>query len=186
MTYFVTKMPFSHSPPTLVHVQRKHEAQTGPPFQIKLGEIIHHNLRAFLSLSIPRPPFNSSILNLCASYSIPWHRNFCPAPNVSVPCLPGFYCPSNTAQPTLCCKGYLCSPDTKTIEVCPEGFFCPIASTKAVSCASRAFFVSSTHILPPPPSSSHPLPSRYFLFSSFRATSWRFAPKAPRPSRSMA
>ncbi|KAF9363458.1 hypothetical protein BGX34_004108 [Mortierella sp. NVP85] len=59
-------------------------------------------------------------------------RNFCAVPYVSVPCLPGFYRPANTAQLTLC-KGYLCSPDTKTIKVCPEGFFCPIALTKAVS-----------------------------------------------------
>ncbi|KAK3828723.1 MAG: hypothetical protein J3Q66DRAFT_435206 [Benniella sp.] len=65
--------------------------------------------------------------------------NFCAVPNVSVPCLPGFYCPANTAQPTLCCKGYLCSPDTKTIEVCPEGFFCPIASTKALPCNFLAY-----------------------------------------------
>ncbi|KAF9208073.1 hypothetical protein BGZ59_010806 [Podila verticillata] len=65
--------------------------------------------------------------------------NFCPAPNVSVPCLPGFYCPANTAQPTLCCKGYLCSADTTTIEVCPEGFFCPMASTKALPCNFLAF-----------------------------------------------
>ncbi|KAG0326947.1 hypothetical protein BGZ99_008712 [Dissophora globulifera] len=65
--------------------------------------------------------------------------NFCAAPNVSVPCLPGFYCPTNTAQPTLCCRGYLCSADTTTIEVCPEGFFCPIASTKALPCNFLAF-----------------------------------------------
>lgn len=65
--------------------------------------------------------------------------NFCAAPNVSVPCLPGFYCPANTAQPTLCCKGYLCSPDTKTIEVCPAGYFCPPASTRALPCNFLAF-----------------------------------------------
>ncbi|KAK5816168.1 P-loop containing nucleoside triphosphate hydrolase protein, partial [Linnemannia elongata] len=64
---------------------------------------------------------------------------FCAAPNISVPCLPGFYCPANTAQPTLCCKGYLCSPDTKTIEVCPAGFFCPAASTRALPCNFLAF-----------------------------------------------
>ncbi|KAK3831371.1 MAG: hypothetical protein JOS17DRAFT_828956, partial [Linnemannia elongata] len=64
---------------------------------------------------------------------------FCAAPNVSVPCLPGFYCPANTAQPTLCCKGYLCSPDTKTIEVCPAGYFCPPASTRALPCNFLAF-----------------------------------------------
>ncbi|KAF9121672.1 hypothetical protein BGW39_010354 [Mortierella sp. 14UC] len=52
--------------------------------------------------------------------------NFCAAPNASVPRLPGFYCPANTAQPTLCCKGYLCSPDTKTIELpCNFLAFCP-------------------------------------------------------------
>ncbi|KAF9431406.1 hypothetical protein BGZ76_000340 [Entomortierella beljakovae] len=65
--------------------------------------------------------------------------NFCVAPNMSVPCLPGFYCPANTAQPTLCCGGYLCSLDTKTIEVCPEGYFCPIASIKALPCNFLAF-----------------------------------------------
>ncbi|KAG0369711.1 hypothetical protein BGZ54_009137 [Gamsiella multidivaricata] len=65
--------------------------------------------------------------------------NFCAVPNVSVPCLPGFYCPANTAQPTLCCKGYLCSSDTTTIEVCPEGFFCPIASTRALPCNFLSF-----------------------------------------------
>ncbi|KAF9347284.1 hypothetical protein BGX26_001227 [Mortierella sp. AD094] len=65
--------------------------------------------------------------------------NFCVAPNMSVPCLPGFYCPANTAQPTLCCSGYLCSPDTKTIEICPEGFFCPIASTKPLPCNFLAY-----------------------------------------------
>ncbi|KAG0034358.1 hypothetical protein BGZ82_005777, partial [Podila clonocystis] len=70
--------------------------------------------------------------------------NFCPAPNVTVPCLPGFYCPENTAQPTLCCRGYLCSADTKTIEVCPEGFFCPIASTKALPCNFLAFCPKGT------------------------------------------
>ncbi|KAI1320190.1 hypothetical protein EDD11_001795 [Mortierella claussenii] len=65
--------------------------------------------------------------------------NFCAAPNASVPCLPGFYCPANTAQPTLCCQGYLCSSDATTIEVCPEGFFCPIATTKALPCNFLAF-----------------------------------------------
>ncbi|KAF9921317.1 hypothetical protein FBU30_008696 [Linnemannia zychae] len=65
--------------------------------------------------------------------------NFCAAPNISVPCLPGFYCPENTAQPTLCCKGYLCSPDTKTIEVCPAGYFCPAASTRPLPCNFLAF-----------------------------------------------
>ncbi|KAF9908734.1 hypothetical protein EC991_009544 [Linnemannia zychae] len=65
--------------------------------------------------------------------------HFCAAPNVSVPCLPGFYCPANTAQPTLCCKGYLCSSDTKTIEVCPAGYFCPAASTRALPCNFLAF-----------------------------------------------
>ncbi|KAF9147942.1 hypothetical protein BG015_010344, partial [Linnemannia schmuckeri] len=65
--------------------------------------------------------------------------HFCVAPNVSVPCLPGFYCPENTAQPTLCCRGYLCSPDTKTIEVCPAGYFCPDASTHALPCNFLAF-----------------------------------------------
>ncbi|KAG0078817.1 hypothetical protein BGZ92_001301, partial [Podila epicladia] len=70
--------------------------------------------------------------------------NFCPAPNVTVPCLPGFYCPENTAQPTLCCKGYLCSADTTTIEVCPEGYFCPIASTKALPCNFLAFCPKGT------------------------------------------
>ncbi|KAF9094980.1 hypothetical protein BGX29_009222, partial [Mortierella sp. GBA35] len=66
-------------------------------------------------------------------------ENFCAAPNVSVPCLPGFYCPANTAQPTLCCKGYLCSPDSKTIEACLEGYFCPIASTRPLPCNFLAF-----------------------------------------------
>ncbi|KAI8605104.1 hypothetical protein EDD21DRAFT_299997 [Dissophora ornata] len=66
-------------------------------------------------------------------------RNFCAVPNVSVPCLPGFYCPENTAQPTLCCRGYLCSPDATTIEVCPEGFFCPTASIRALPCNFLAF-----------------------------------------------
>ncbi|KAF9304518.1 hypothetical protein BGZ74_001361 [Mortierella antarctica] len=70
--------------------------------------------------------------------------NFCPAPNVTVPCIPGFYCPKNTAQPTLCCKGYLCSADTKTIEVCPERFFCPIASTRALPCNFLAFCPKGT------------------------------------------
>ncbi|KAF8933200.1 hypothetical protein BGZ47_010990 [Haplosporangium gracile] len=65
--------------------------------------------------------------------------HFCAAPNVSVPCLPGFYCPANTAQPGLCCRGYLCSPDTKTIEVCPAGYFCPDASTHALPCNFLAF-----------------------------------------------
>ncbi|KAG0271823.1 hypothetical protein BGZ95_000312 [Linnemannia exigua] len=65
--------------------------------------------------------------------------HFCAAPNVSVPCLPGFYCPANTAQPTLCCKGYVCSPDAKTIEACPAGFFCPAASTSALPCNFLAF-----------------------------------------------
>ncbi|KAF9913217.1 hypothetical protein BX616_010139 [Lobosporangium transversale] len=65
--------------------------------------------------------------------------NFCAAPNISVPCLPGFYCPENTAQPTLCCKGYLCSTDTKSIEVCPEGYFCPLASTRALPCNFLGF-----------------------------------------------
>ncbi|KAF9428401.1 hypothetical protein BGZ94_002501, partial [Podila epigama] len=70
--------------------------------------------------------------------------NFCPVPNVTVPCIPGFYCPANTAQPTLCCKGYLCSADTKTIEVCPEGYFCPMASTSALPCNFLAFCPKGT------------------------------------------
>ncbi|KAF9193998.1 hypothetical protein BGZ50_006843 [Haplosporangium sp. Z 11] len=65
--------------------------------------------------------------------------HFCAAPNVSIPCLPGFYCPANTAQPTLCCGGYICSPDTKTIEICPAGYFCPMASTQAIPCNFLAF-----------------------------------------------
>ncbi|KAF9116038.1 hypothetical protein BGX27_005271 [Mortierella sp. AM989] len=65
--------------------------------------------------------------------------HFCVAPNMTVPCLPGFYCPANTAQPTLCCQGYLCSPDTKTIEVCPEGYFCPMASVRPLPCNFLAY-----------------------------------------------
>ncbi|KAG0242721.1 hypothetical protein BGW41_003617 [Actinomortierella wolfii] len=56
--------------------------------------------------------------------------HFCVAPNVSVPCIPGYFCPRNTAQPVLCCPGYYCSLDAKEIHTCPEGFYCPLASTK--------------------------------------------------------
>ncbi|KAG0230455.1 hypothetical protein BGW42_000932 [Actinomortierella wolfii] len=59
--------------------------------------------------------------------------HFCVAPNVSVPCIPGYFCPRNTAQPVLCCPGYYCSLDAKEIHTCPEGFYCPLASTKPVS-----------------------------------------------------
>ncbi|CAO3571214.1 unnamed protein product [Mortierella alpina] len=65
--------------------------------------------------------------------------NFCLVPNISVPCLPGFYCPANTAQPALCCQGYFCSIDAKTIEVCPEGHYCPQASTQPIPCNFLAF-----------------------------------------------
>ncbi|KAF9286985.1 hypothetical protein BGZ68_002365 [Mortierella alpina] len=65
--------------------------------------------------------------------------NFCLVPNVSVPCLPGFYCPANTAQPALCCQGFFCSIDAKTIEVCPEGYYCPVASTQPIPCNFLAF-----------------------------------------------
>ncbi|KAF9942499.1 hypothetical protein BGZ67_001481 [Mortierella alpina] len=65
--------------------------------------------------------------------------NFCLVPNVSVPCLPGFYCPANTAQPALCCQGFFCSIDAKTIQVCPQGHYCPIASTQPIPCNFLAF-----------------------------------------------
>ncbi|KAF9919529.1 hypothetical protein FBU30_010915 [Linnemannia zychae] len=53
---------------------------------------------------------------------------FCLSPKHSAPCPPGFYCPSNTAQPMYCCPGYYCSEDTKTMTLCPQNQYCPAGS----------------------------------------------------------
>ncbi|KAG0087130.1 hypothetical protein BGZ92_007576 [Podila epicladia] len=54
--------------------------------------------------------------------------NFCVSPKHKAPCPPGFYCPSNTAQPMYCCPGYYCSEDTKTLTLCPQNQYCPAGS----------------------------------------------------------
>ncbi|KAF9381070.1 hypothetical protein CPC16_010031 [Podila verticillata] len=54
--------------------------------------------------------------------------NFCISPKHQAPCPPGFYCPSNTAQPMYCCPGYYCSEDTKTLTLCPQNQYCPTGS----------------------------------------------------------
>ena len=71
-------------------------------------------------------------------------------PYVKCPCPPGFYCPTNSSQPTYCCKGFYCpSTGNVTQEIepgtglgtwgslayeCPKGKYCQTAQIKPFDC----------------------------------------------------
>ncbi|KAK3812581.1 MAG: hypothetical protein JOS17DRAFT_708785 [Linnemannia elongata] len=73
--------------------------------------------------------------------------SFCLSPKHSAKCPPGFYCPSNTAQPMYCCPGYYCSEDTRSITICPQNQYCPAGS---VGRGTNCYWLASC----PPGSSS--------------------------------
>ncbi|KAI9189626.1 hypothetical protein H9P43_001059 [Blastocladiella emersonii ATCC 22665] len=49
------------------------------------------------------------------------------------PCPSGFFCPTNTTQPSYCASGLYC-PDPGTIYECPAGFYCPFGSSQPSKC----------------------------------------------------